>query len=128
MLVLASASPRRRELLQNAGITFTVQPSDIPEVPLAGESAKGFAERLAQEKALAVFRLNSKDPVLGADTVVVVEHDMSVVAASDWIIEVGPGAGDEGGQIVNASTPTELARTAKTQTAVYLSQSLTTRM
>ena len=76
MLVLASASPRRRELLQNAGITFTVQPSDIPEVPLAGESAKGFAERLAQEKALAVFRLNSKDPVLGADTVVVVEHEI----------------------------------------------------
>lgn len=60
------------------------------------------------------------------NTVVVVEHDMSVVAASDWVIEVGPGAGNEGGQIVNASTPTELARTAKTQTAGYLSQYLTT--
>ncbi|MGB2603824.1 MAG: Maf family protein, partial [Candidatus Sulfotelmatobacter sp.] len=38
MLVLASASPRRQELLRNAGIQFTVQPADIDETPLAGES------------------------------------------------------------------------------------------
>jgi excinuclease ABC subunit A len=56
------------------------------------------------------------------NTVIVVEHDMSVVAASDWVIEVGPGAGDEGGQIVNASTPIELASTGKTQTSVYLAE------
>jgi septum formation protein len=76
VLILASASPRRRELLQNAGIAFTVQPSNIPEVPIIGETAKNFAERLAREKALAVFRLNPKDPVLGADTVVVVESEL----------------------------------------------------
>jgi septum formation protein len=76
VLVLASASPRRRELLQNAGIAFTVQPSDIPEVPLIGESAKDLAERLARDKALAVFQLNPKDSVLGADTVVVVESEI----------------------------------------------------
>ena len=76
MLVLASASPRRRELLQNAGIAFSVQPSDIPEVPLAGEAARYFAERLAREKALAVFQLSPKDPVLGADTIVVADGEI----------------------------------------------------
>jgi septum formation protein len=76
VLVLASASPRRRGLLQNAGIAFTIQPSDIAEVPVIGETAKNFAERLAREKALAVFWLNPKDPVLGADTVVVVESEI----------------------------------------------------
>src|ERR1019366_9299684 len=70
MLVLASASPRRQELLRNAGIPFTVQPADIPEVPLAGESPKSCAERLAREKALAVFRQCPEACVLGADTVV----------------------------------------------------------
>ena len=72
MLVLASASPRRQELLRNAGITFEVQPADIPEDPLPGEAAKACAERLAREKALAVARQRPHDVVLGADTVVVV--------------------------------------------------------
>jgi septum formation protein len=73
MLVLASASPRRRELLRSAGITFEVQPADIPEVPLPGEGAKTCAERLAREKALAVAHQRPHDVVLGADTVVVVD-------------------------------------------------------
>jgi septum formation protein len=73
MLVLASASPRRQELLRNAGIAFTVQPADIPEVALAGESAKNFAERMAREKALAVLRQRPEAYVLGADTVVFVD-------------------------------------------------------
>ena len=47
MLVLASASPRRQELLRNAGISFEVQPANIPEDPHHGESAKALAERLA---------------------------------------------------------------------------------
>ena len=72
MLVLASASPRRQELLRNAGITFEVQPADIPEDPLPGEAAKDCAERLAREKAVAVARQRPHDVVLGADTVVVV--------------------------------------------------------
>ena len=54
MLVLASASPRRQELLRNAGISFTVQPADIDETPLADEAPREHAERLAREKALAV--------------------------------------------------------------------------
>jgi septum formation protein len=73
MLVLASASPRRQELLRNAGIAFEVQPAQIAEDPLPGEGAKDCAERLAREKALAVARQRPHDVVLGADTVVVVD-------------------------------------------------------
>ena len=72
MLVLASASPRRQELLRNAGIAFVVQPTDIPEVPREGELPRLFAERLAREKASAVARQRPDHFVLGADTIVVV--------------------------------------------------------
>jgi septum formation protein len=73
MLVLASASPRRRDLLRNAGIAFTVCPANIPEIPLAGESPRACAERLAREKARATVRQHPGKVVLGADTIVVVE-------------------------------------------------------
>ncbi len=76
MLVLASASPRRQELLRNAGIIFDVQPAQIAEDPLPGETAKDCAERLAREKALAVARQRPHDLVLGADTVVVVDGEI----------------------------------------------------
>jgi len=76
MLVLASASPRRQELLRSAGINFEVQPADIPENALPGEAAKDCAERLAREKALAVARQRPHDCVLGADTVVVVDGQL----------------------------------------------------
>jgi septum formation protein len=72
MIVLASASPRRQELLRIAGIPFTVQAADINERPLAGESPRDCAERLAREKALAVFQSRPQQCVLGADTIVVV--------------------------------------------------------
>lgn len=73
MLVLASASPRRQELLRNAGVAFTVQPADIDETPLTGENPRACAERLAREKALAVWRTRPQDVVLGADTIVVID-------------------------------------------------------
>jgi septum formation protein len=73
MLVLASASPRRQELLRSAGLAFDVQPAQIPEEPMPGETAKNYAERLAREKALAVACQRPHDCVLGADTVVVVD-------------------------------------------------------
>ena len=76
MLVLASASPRRQDLLQSAGISFVVQPADVDETPLANESARECAERLAREKALAVWKERPNDLVLGADTVVVVDQTM----------------------------------------------------
>jgi septum formation protein len=76
MLVLASASPRRQELLRKAGIPFSVQPADIDETPLVGEAARECAERLAREKALAVSRRRPQDYVLGADTIVVVDGNI----------------------------------------------------
>src|SRR5271165_1329659 len=76
MLVLASASPRRQELLHNAGIAFEVQPADIPEDPLPGENAKSCAERLAREKAQAIAQQQPGDAVLGADTIVVIDDQV----------------------------------------------------
>ncbi len=78
-LILASASPRRRELLARAGIAFEVQPADIPETVRAGEAPMALAERLARAKALEVARRVGPDParwVLGADTIVVVDDDV----------------------------------------------------
>jgi septum formation protein len=74
MLVLASASPRRQELLRNAGVRFTVRPADINERPLPGESPRDCAERLAREKAMAVSQNRPEDCVLGADTIVVIDN------------------------------------------------------
>lgn len=76
MLVLASASPRRQELLRNAAIPFLTQPTGIPEIPRAGELPRDFAERLAREKAQAVFSERQDDFVLGADTIVVVDRQI----------------------------------------------------
>ena len=57
-------------------------------------------------------------------TVIVVEHDMRVVAGSDWVIDVGPGAGDEGGRIVSAGTPAQVAAAKRSRTAPYLARFL----
>ena len=59
--------------------------------------------------------------VAAGNTVVVVEHDMSVAAASDWIIDIGPGAGDEGGRIVASGTPAQVVKEARSRTGKYLS-------
>ncbi len=74
VLVLASASPRRRELLNGAGLRFEVIPADLDERPRSGESAVELARRLALEKARSVAsQLGAEPPrwVLGADTIVV---------------------------------------------------------
>lgn len=74
MLVLASASPRRAELLTQAGYSFTIHPADIPEIRRPNEDPTAFALRLASQKAEAVYTTLPPDPtlrVLGADTVVV---------------------------------------------------------
>ena len=54
------------------------------------------------------------------NTVIVVEHDMQVVAGSDWVIDIGPGAGDEGGKVVAAGIPEVVAKSKQSKTAVYL--------
>jgi excinuclease ABC subunit A len=58
------------------------------------------------------------------NTVIVVEHDMYVIAQSDWVIDIGPGAGDEGGQIVAQGTPAEVSKVGESKTAFYLQEIL----
>lgn len=69
-LILASASPRRRELLSQLGLTFTVSAADIDESPLGGEAAETYVLRLAREKARAVAARHPGAWVLAADTTV----------------------------------------------------------
>jgi excinuclease ABC subunit A len=58
--------------------------------------------------------------VNAGNTVIVVEHDLKVIAACDWLIDMGPGGGDAGGQVVASGTPSQVARSDKSRTAVYL--------
>jgi excinuclease ABC subunit A len=60
------------------------------------------------------------------NSVIVAEHEMRVAAAADWIIDLGPGAGDQGGRIVATGTPEVLAKNRSSRTAPYLAQLLTT--
>lgn len=82
-LILASSSPRRSELLRQAGFDFEIHPTDVPEFPLSGESAIQLASRLALKKAQTVFDLlaprasnSSHLLVLGADTVVACDEQL----------------------------------------------------
>lgn len=73
-LVLASASPRRRQLLQQLGVAFECHPADINETPLPAEKPEDYVQRMACEKARAVVqRLGDTRPVLAADTTVVLD-------------------------------------------------------
>jgi excinuclease ABC subunit A len=62
--------------------------------------------------------------VEAGNTVIVVEHDMRVVAGSDWVIDIGPGAGDEGGRVVASGTPAEVSKAPRSRTATYLARFL----
>ncbi|MDL5591906.1 excinuclease ABC subunit UvrA [Bacillus subtilis] len=62
--------------------------------------------------------------VSAGHTVIVVEHEMRVVAQSDWVIDIGPGAGDQGGRIVVAGTPQKVAASKKSRTAPFLARAL----
>lgn len=76
VLILASSSPRRQELLREAGIAFSVHPARISEERIARETPLRYACRLAQEKAQAVAGEFPDRYVLGADTIVVVEDEV----------------------------------------------------
>jgi septum formation protein len=71
-LILASGSPRRRQLLEMLGIPVTVIPSNVPEVHVPGEAPAAYAERLARDKATSV----KGALVLGADTTVVLDDHL----------------------------------------------------
>ena len=62
--------------------------------------------------------------VAAGNTVIVVEHDMRVVAGSDWVIDIGPGAGEEGGHVVASGPPEQVAGSSKSRTAPYLARFL----
>ncbi len=75
MLVLASESPRRAEILRQAGIPFVVRAAPVDETPLAGERPEDYVRRLAELKAVAA-PAGPDEIVLGADTTVVVDGEM----------------------------------------------------
>jgi excinuclease ABC subunit A len=62
--------------------------------------------------------------VEAGNTVIVVEHDMHLAAGSDWVIDMGPGAGESGGRIVAAGLPTDVAKAPGSRTAPYLNRVL----
>lgn len=75
-LVLASSSPRRRDLVALLGVPFHIEPADVDEAPLAGESSDSLVSRLAAAKANAVAYRRPNSVVIGADTIVDVDGRM----------------------------------------------------
>jgi septum formation protein len=75
-LVLASGSPRRADVLEALGLSFAVDPAEIPEARREGESPQVFVERLSREKARTVAARHPRSLVLGGDTVVVLDDDV----------------------------------------------------
>lgn len=75
-LVLASQSPRRKELLAILGYPFTVVPASIDETPIFGEDAETFTVRVAREKGMKVASRVSQSVIISADTVVVVDDEI----------------------------------------------------
>ena len=73
-LILASSSPRRRQLLELIGFPFLVVPPEADEKPRAGEAPTSFVRRAARDKALEVAHRHPDEPVLGADTVVEIDR------------------------------------------------------
>jgi len=96
MLILASQSPRRSELLRSAGIAFTVRPSRAEEILAPGEPAADYVRRLARAKASEIrsqLAADDRTPVLGADTVVVcdgrvLEKPLSVADARQMLLSL----------------------------------------
>lgn len=74
-IILASSSPRRRQLLEELDLSFTVEPADIDESPLANEAAAPYVERLAREKSLAV-NCPSGSVVIAGDTIVTIDGEL----------------------------------------------------
>ena len=95
--------------LQRAGRGKTLY---ILDEPTTGLHASDIEKLMAQLNGL----------VEAGNTVIVIEHDMRVAAGSDWIIDIGPGAGDEGGRILGAGTPQSISNLADSKTAAYLRQ------
>jgi septum formation protein len=75
-LILASASPRRRELLSSLEVPFRVVPAQVQEIPIPHEAPRDFAVRVAEEKALTVGDAYPQAVVIGADTIVAIDEQI----------------------------------------------------
>jgi septum formation protein len=73
LFILASESPRRREILKSAGLSFKIVPAHVNEDYIAGESPRQHVKRLARDKAMVIARKYPEAWVLGADTIVVID-------------------------------------------------------
>ena len=82
----------------------------VLDEPTTGLHAEDITRLMAQLDGL----------VESGNTVIVVEHDMRVVASSDYVIDIGPGAGDEGGRVVATGTPVDVSRAKGSRTAPFL--------
>ena len=116
-LILASQSPRRSELLRNAGFAFQVRARPVEEVRAAGEPPQAYAKRLASAKAEAAWE-GKKEIVLGADTIVVVDDDvlekpadtaearamLAALSGREHVVITGICLRHEGGAIVDSES------------------------
>lgn len=75
-MILASASPRRKELLSFVTSHFTISPADIDETVNVDESPKDYVSRMAREKAKEIVKLYPNETVIGCDTTVVLDNDI----------------------------------------------------
>jgi septum formation protein len=123
VLVLASASPRRQELLRQAGISFEVHPAHLDEEQHADEPPLEYAHRLSREKALAVAQHYPQRHVLGADTIVVVENEVlgkpRDVEDAERMLRILSGRGHTVSTAVTVVTPDGETETRSTTTEVY---------
>ena len=90
----------------------------VLDEPTTGLHAEDVTKLMAQLDGL----------VESGNTVIVVEHDMRVVASSDYVIDIGPGAGEDGGRVVAAGTPAEVSRARRSQTAPFLERFMTSNV
>ena len=120
MIVLASQSPRRAELLRQVGIAFRTCPADIDETPRQGELPGAYVERMAVAKASAVRQQYPGLPVLGSDTAVVVDDEIlgkprdrddavrMLLALSDRCHEVLTGVAVDNGRVAYCLSRSEV--------------------
>jgi len=128
-IILASASPRRAELLRSAAIPFTVDVADIAEDLHSGERPVQHAERLAREKVEVVAKRNPEKIVLGADTIVVVDDEIlgkpRNAADADRMLRLLSGRSHQvitGVCLVSLKTGTRKLEAGSEQTIVHFTQ------
>jgi septum formation protein len=123
IIVLASSSPRRQELLREAGVLFQVHPAHLNEDQRPGELPLDYARRLAQEKAQAVAGHYPRQYVLGADTIVVIDGEVlgkpRDAADAERMLRLLSDRGHEVTTAVSLAIPGGKTETRSTTTKVY---------